>query len=397
MRGTDRTTGHEQRPRDRLSWSGWSFLRHLLRALLAKRKKTRHLAVTAAGAVTLIVIGIVGYAAINSGANLAYYLLAFLMAGFLTHGIVSPRNLDRIEVQRRLPRRVMVGRPGQMHLVLRNKRRWLPAYGLVVEDYADRRTLVGCAACAKLSASSTEKLAYPLSHPVFQKRGIVALHALVVRSRFPFGFIERSLHFAEPAEVLVLPPTYPIRDNMLWLWSEIGEQASRRRGPGIDLYGLREYVTGEPAKRIHWKTSARAARLMVTENEREEHKRLILYLPTALAAPTAAETADFEHAIVVAASLAATLIRSGFELGLATDEGEIAPESGVSHLERLLRALALIQLTKARAPSWKGSQDATVVILYHDRALRRLENVTAVEDARRWRVADGELIREVPR
>ena len=52
----------------------------------------------------------------------------------------------------------------------------------------------------------------------------------------------------------------------------------RRKGEGVDLLHLREYRSGDPIKRIHWKASARMGLLQVRETEQEQHQAFVIYI-----------------------------------------------------------------------------------------------------------------------
>jgi len=336
---------------------------------------------------------LIGYAAVNAGANLVYYLFAFLIAMYLTHGLVSPRNLHRLRVRRLLPRRVVAGQPSEIRIEIENGRRLGGAYALVVEDVAVPRVAVGFAACEHVAARARATVGYPTRHAVFGRRGLVTFRELVVRSRFPFGFIERSFHFKMPAELVVLPPVYKIAEDPLSGLGELGDAPAPQRGTGTDLYGLREYAEGEPARRIHWRTSARAGQLMVAEFEREEFQQIILYLPTSVPAPSAAASELFEHAVIVTASLAAYFIEKGFEVGLVTDAGRIMPQSGRSHLERILRALALVQLTPGTNSTSREIPHHVLAVAHGGPVEVRRARTLTVEHASNWQVVQHELRR----
>ncbi len=372
-----------------------SRLRRWGRQLLAWQRHpevVRRYSLTTVGAITLVIILVIGYAAVNSGANLVYYLFAFLIAGFLTHGIVSPRNLDGLVVRRLLPRRVVAGRPTEVVFHVRNKRRIWGAYALQIEDLAAPRRAVGFAGLPYVAARSETKVSYPTIHPVFQRRGLVVLREIIVKSRFPFGFIERSLHFSQHAELLVLPPVYPLSEELLPELADMGEVASRRRGTGSDLYALRAYIDGEPARRIHWRTSARSQRLIVADYEHEELEQILIYLPTCVPQLTPLLGEAFEHAVIVAASFAAFLLEKGCQVGLVTDQGFIQPESGSAQLELLLRALALVHLSeKGKAPHIEP-QYRVVGVRYSEKTPPANALQFTWEDAREWVIA-GNILR----
>ncbi|MGC8740253.1 MAG: DUF58 domain-containing protein [Candidatus Sumerlaeaceae bacterium] len=363
-------------------------------------RPTRRYRLTASGVATLLLIFVVGYGAISSGTNLVYYLFAFLIAAFLTHGIASPRNLDRLQVRRKLPRRLVAGSKAEIHVEIENRRRWWGAHALVIEDVAvrkDSRAVVGSCSCLHIPARGKSISSYSAVHSFFRRRGLVTFRHIVLRSRFPFGFIERSLEVPAPAELLILPPVYRLSDPLAALLALEGEMTAARCGVNGDLYGLREYIPGEPAKRIHWRTTARARKLMIAEFEHEQKRRIVLYLPTAVPTPREKLAEDFEHAVVVAASFGAHLLELGYDVGLFTDVAYVKPASGEQQRECLLRALALVEIgsqdTKLSRLPLSHDYDLLHIAYFDDDALVPSDMMTQKVDARSWRISNAQLVR----
>ncbi|MCX7626291.1 MAG: DUF58 domain-containing protein [Candidatus Sumerlaeaceae bacterium] len=359
---------------------------------------------TGLGVSMLVLIVIIGYGAVTSGTNLVYYLFAMLIAGFLTHGIVSPRNLDKLEVERRLPRKFVAGSDLPITFVIKNKRRWWKAYNLLLEDRAKTKTgteIVGRVVCSTLFPRETATLSYAAQSAPFRQRGIIEFREIVIRSLFPFGFIERAIFFPVPGELLVLPPIYRVATPIEALLAETGEISQPKRGQSGDLYGLREYVPGEPAKRIHWRTSARARRIMVTEFEREEHRKIFLALPTTMASsamqPPGEAHRSFEFAVVLTASLAAHFITHNFDVGLVTNHGEIAPAGGEAQIDRIQRALALVELkSDDRSNSFAPSADKHDVVYIRYSSANDIPEgmrIVAQIDVREWQLTANVLLR----
>src|SRR5256885_16971766 len=52
-----------------------------------------------------------------------------------------------------------------------------------------------------------------------------------------------------------------------------GDRPMARVGLGNEVHGLRDHRSGEDARSIHWRTSARAGRLIAVEREQERRRR----------------------------------------------------------------------------------------------------------------------------
>src|SRR5690606_16926720 len=149
--------------------------------------------------------------------------------------------------------------------------------------------------------------------------------------------------FSRDREILILPQTWPVHSVAVKIPTGFGDQESQVRGSGTDLYGLREYVAGEPARHVHWRTSARAQKLMIAEYTREERRQITLVLDNSTPNPVdAAQANAFENAITLTASLARHLIESGYEVGLLTQNVSIEPGQSPKHLSDILKHLAVL-------------------------------------------------------
>src|SRR6202030_4846308 len=88
--------------------------------------------VTRAGIVYVLVTIVIGIAALNTGNNLLYIVVAAMLAAILVSGIVSALVLRGLELEVRLPEHMFAGRPVVGRIVLRNPRRFLPAFSIRV-------------------------------------------------------------------------------------------------------------------------------------------------------------------------------------------------------------------------------------------------------------------------
>lgn len=108
--------------------------------------------------------------------------------------------------------------------------------------------------------------------------GTYRFNSAKVRIYDIFGliFIPRTMEVA--GEVVVLPtPCIPPAMPELSGFKARGLQKSNV--PNAEIYDIREYVAGDPVKRIHWKLSAKKDRLMIKESQEETFGHSRLYLP----------------------------------------------------------------------------------------------------------------------
>lgn len=335
---------------------------------------------TAEGIMLLIIAALVGFAAWHSGANLLYLLFSIHIAAFLLNGFMLSINLTRLRTIEHGPELVVAGQPFIMTVALNNKKRLFSSRSILVTHYLDKsRTPLGIVHFMQVPPASTSEETYQATIP---RRGLHTITRSAVTTRYPFGFEERGQVFKTSQQFLALPETFPVTSAILQAPLGFGDQESNVRGSGTDLYGLREYVQGEPARHVHWRTSARAQKLMVAEYTREERRQLYLLLDnTAPDHSTSAATAEaFEKAVTLTASLARHFIETGYEVGLVTQEGVMTARQGAPHLTAILKHLALISLTENQPlPPVNNS----LQIIFHSDQIKRNGNGPTI-DSRDW-------------
>src|SRR6202051_3017840 len=88
--------------------------------------------VTRAGIVYALVTLVIGIAALNTGNNLLYIVVAAMLAAILVSGVVSAWVLRWLELDIRVPEHMFAGRPVVGRVILQNPRRFLPAFSICV-------------------------------------------------------------------------------------------------------------------------------------------------------------------------------------------------------------------------------------------------------------------------
>lgn len=312
--------------------------------------RRRSLTFTSLGTRFVLVTLAVGFAAINTGNNLLYLVLALLLSLITLSGVLSEQCLRRLEVSRQIPSTIFSGSPAPVTVMVTNHNRLFPAFLLhVLETSSDALHLLASAAGEPfifvLLPGDSRSVTYRVR---FERRGLHRLRGIRISTRFPFGLFTKQLLLPISEEVLVLPSLLPGED-LAGLVNPVGQAEARaRRGQGSGFFVLRDYADGDDARMIHWKSSARQAKLLVREADEEEHREVTLALdlrwPSASATEREAALYDArsERAVSLAATLAIEWSRRGWRLGLFTGGAHIPPGQGRAHLSRLLQALALL-------------------------------------------------------
>src|SRR5689334_19892646 len=286
----------------------------------------RRLSFTREGRIIVILSVGVGFAAINTGNNLLYLLLGWLLSFIIASGILSEMTLKRLMVERRPPPKVFAGEPFLMEVVIKNEKARRASFSIEVEDLVGTTPLDKRCYFLKIPAAKSQRTSY---RHTFVKRGLYTLTGYRLATKFPFALFRKSRDVEAPLEVLVYParvsvPRPPPRA------ATRGDAVADRLGRRGEFFGLRERRPGDDRRDVHWKSSARTGRLLVREYEDELARRVVIAVDNALpdavrdAIADAAVTPAFEaqisaveRAISIAAGLATAYLEAGWTVELA--------------------------------------------------------------------------------
>jgi uncharacterized protein (DUF58 family) len=265
---------------------------------------------TREGIVYLGVVAILILACVNTGNNLLWMLLSCAIAGLLISGALSRAVLRGIELKFDMPEHVFAEQPVVAELELRNEKQAWPSFSLRVvgankKDTAQILTRPVFFPYIPRQASARQKVELTFPH-----RGNYRQDAFGIRTRFPFGFFEKTRQVDSQLEIIVYPKVAPTEHFYEVLPLLSGEMASIFRGRGHELHSLRDYLYTDSARFVDWKVTARAGRLMVREFAREDERRVMLVLDPYIGPPPATPgepEADVQH---VAAEHAARFERA---------------------------------------------------------------------------------------
>jgi uncharacterized protein (DUF58 family) len=282
--------------------------------VLAKRTPLRWMGyrmefrVSREGWIYILGIFLVAVAALNTGNNLLFLILASLIAIILMSGVLSSITLSGIEMRLHLPEHIFAGQPVRAKVEIQNEKLTLPSFSLRVEAVRGK------------NAAISPMLETPVYFPyipkhdrveqivpmTFPKRGVYRQEAFRIITRFPFGFLQKARRLDLKSEALVYPSVEPSQEFFEILPGMQGALESLAKGAGQDLYALRDYLPRDSSRHVHWKASARLGSLMVREFTREDDCRVILILDPHMPLGLLPKDADarFEKAVTMCAALA---------------------------------------------------------------------------------------------
>lgn len=313
-----------------------------------------------------ITIGI-GLAAINTGNNLLYLLLGWLLSVIIASGIMSDLCLRAVKLRRKPPKRIYANRPFLMELAAENTKKRLASYSLEVEDVCEGQPVDKRCYFLKIPEGKTQHTAY--RHTI-GKRGLYSFQGFRISTKFPFGLFRKTRKASEENEVLVFPATHPVslpppRGQLL------GDNHSNAVGRRGEFFGLREYRDGDDRRSIHWRSTAREGKLLVREYEDESQRRISLLIDNALPVTRGeAEEQALEDAISLCASLAQAYLDKGYSLRLI-GRGLLVPfAAGDMQLQRVMRALALLETKTEDEPFAAEIAPRTEAVMVVPRGIR---------------------------
>jgi uncharacterized protein (DUF58 family) len=300
--------------------------------------------VTRAGIVYVLVTLVIAIAALNTGNNLLYIVVAAMLAAILVSGFVSAWVLRYLELDVRLPEHIYAGRPVFGRIVLHNPRRYLPSLSVrVVSTHKKRKKP------KKQWQLEATTFAFPFNRPAeqqwfklpdrrlrrvtvlppppgifqgmayfpfvppetdaaadlelrFDRRGCHREDSFGLATCFPFAFFTKTRHVALRREVIVYP-RIDSSDQVLEVVPLIrGDWESFIRGRGSELYRIREYMPEDSARHVDWKATAKSGSLKVREFARDDERRLCIVFDNP--EPGVISDLAYEKAVDLTASLA---------------------------------------------------------------------------------------------
>ena len=203
----------------------------------------------------------------------------------------------------------------------------------------------------RLSLSTGET--FEMNYSFKAVRGVYSWEAIHACASDPFGLFDLEFDIPAPGEILVRPAPLSIRSTTLeprfTLQQTTGPVSARSAGSGTDFWGIREYRTGDPLRRLNWRLAARHPhKIFTNEYEREEITDFGFILDTRkLTNADEMEESLFEHSVSAIASLSENFLKNGNRISLLTFGESITsvfPGYGKGHLSLLLRKLARAKL-----------------------------------------------------
>lgn len=175
------------------------------------------------------------------------------------------------------------------------------------------------------------------------RRGELQVGPMQLRAGDPLGLFRRVREYGRVVSLLVRPRTAPLPILPSGRAASLEGPASDTAPSGtVTFHALREYVTGDDLRHVHWRTTARTGTLMVrqlVDSSLPVTTVVVDCRPASYAAPVE----DFDIAVDAAATVAAGMAAAGFPVTLLTTDGRRFRTRGSRGAGALLDWLAGLQ------------------------------------------------------
>ncbi len=291
--------------------------------------KSRILAPTPEGLACLVLTGFLFLLATNLMAGWLFFLVAFLVALLLVGAVTAVGGVRHLRVEVGQVPPAVEGGVVALPVVVQSSRTLRFARLAAVVGGQQGETFLPVVERGT-RRQSTLRLAAPA-------RGVYSLGELRLISHGLIGMFRAERRLPAQAEVVVRPRYQVLDDVPVGVSGNGGAEVPQHRR-GYELFGIREYLPGDPARHIHWRSSARHRRLLVKEFEEPSAPVLALVVDAERGQPPA----DLDAAARAAASIAWTALQRDWQVTLFWC-GADGPVTTRGNWEQLWDALARLR------------------------------------------------------
>ncbi len=337
--------------------------------------------------VLLIIFVILSGIALQTQRRL-FFSMAYLVGGTLLFSFLwAWVNLRWVGISRMTQSlRAQVATPVEERIIIYNKG-YLPKLWLEVQDHSE---LPGHHASRVVNGIGPRSQRSWNVKTLARYRGRYRLGPMTLISGDPFGLFTFRRHLPQTSAVTIFPATYPLPSFIPPIGRLTGGEIMHRRTHNTtpNFSSVRDYVPGDTLNKIHWKSTARAGKLIVKEFEEDPnadiwimldmHRETHLEATEGSDTPAATEVdhpngsngtgprvtqsgvfpwikqetapeilpATTEYAVVAAASIMRHFLEQNRAVGMishAEHREIIQPDRGMRPLTRALEQLAVLQ------------------------------------------------------
>lgn len=284
---------------------------------------------------------------------LAFSVIAIFLVDFFFGMLFRPK----LRVVREVPERVRAGSDVRLEYELTNRRRW-SALDLEIDRYVFDKGLYPIRGAVEVPIMAGREKRRVSGLVRAGRRGVYLLPRPIVDSRFPLALFKWSCRDGRQHKLHV----YPAFTSLLTLELPVGKKFQKegvskvsKVGESMDFAGCRDFRSGDEPRHIHWRSTARAGRLVVREYQEEYLSRVAVIVDTfvpprrfsfRLRRPGRQEFRELEGAVALTAALADYLARGDYVIDFFAAGPEIFHFQGgrsLNCLDSILDILACIE------------------------------------------------------
>ncbi|MBF0506756.1 MAG: DUF58 domain-containing protein [Nitrospirae bacterium] len=242
-------------------------------------------------------------------------------------GFFGKRNLSGVDVDLDFPGELFAASHLPVKITLVNKRRILPAF--LIRVRIDNYEVLFPFVRARCSAAKYIEIYFP-------KRGSYRVEQSYISSVYPFNFFTRYRRIARPYGAVVFPQARrcELHSSLQSLTLHAGKDTSYKPGYDGEMISVRTYVSGDPSRYIHWKSSARTGELKTKEFSVESRRPVIIDFEKV-------DIPDREEKLSCLTYFIIKSFRDNIPVGLRMKERVYKPGLSKTHRISMLRELAL--------------------------------------------------------
>ena len=285
------------------------------KSLFEYLKPPRGFGLTKSGKIFFVFLLAIILAAMGTGNNLLFLILACLLSFMIVSGIESEMNIRHLDVERIPSREIYAKRPGTISYTVRNRKR------------GSSRLILSDGGRVKLPSMAKGVPETVRQERVFAKRGRHTLGKVSVLTTYPYGLFEKSISFDLCDEILVFPE--PITCFPTALFGPAGERTGRERE---SVSHVRSYSPGDTLSSVVWKKQHMGLVSRVVQGGGGVGSFIVL-LPGG----------DIEHKLGRATFMILDLCGRGLEFGISVNAFSSGMGASLTHKIKILEFLSLVQ------------------------------------------------------
>ena len=305
----------------------------------------RFFRLTRTGILFVIATLIISFASLKTGNNLLILVLSLLLASMVTSGIMANLVLYGLKISVSVPDEIYAGQQSIFEVSLHNLKNFFPSFALKLKggqksDWGTTDFFLKENSFPYVKANGKVKMSLVCQ---FMNRGTYSVEGFEIRTTFPFGLFWRGRSLEARGTIVIYPELQDLMTLFLQRPYLQGREQTNRSDWGCELYSIRKYHSGEAARAIHWKSTAKLRRLMVKDFALDQETPVNIVLSTHIPDHSSWHLEKFEKAISYIASLANYYRMRGQEFTFTSDNFSVSVNNENQQYISLMNYLARVR------------------------------------------------------